>query len=227
MFRTKICGVTQIGDAKHLADAGAGAIGLNFYAASPRCVDRIVARQIAESLPPNIAKVGLFVNASPEEIAETVEQVGLTAVQIHSDETPDQLADVIRAAGVPVIRAFRLDERGLAPVVDYLQDCERNSAKPRMVLIDAFRRDAYGGTGETVDWQQLSDWRSMLGEIPLILAGGLTAENVQQAIKIVRPDAVDTASGVESQPGVKDADAMRRFVCAAAAAFESLKANEE
>ncbi|MCH8922366.1 MAG: phosphoribosylanthranilate isomerase [Planctomycetes bacterium] len=221
MFRTKICGITRIEDAQHLADAGADAIGLNFYTASPRYVDRNAARQIVDCLPPHIAKVGVFVNASPEEIAETVQQVGLSAVQIHGDETPDQLADVIRTAGVPVIRAFRLDQRGLAPVVDYLRDCERNSARPRMVLVDAYRRDAYGGTGETVHWQQLRGWRSLLGKIPLILAGGLSADNVEQAIKIVRPDAVDTASGVETEPGFKDVDAMRRFVSRAVATFES------
>ena len=219
VFRTKICGITRIEDARHLADVGAGAIGLNFYAASPRCVDRNVARQIAESLPPEMAKVGVFVNAVPDEIAETVKNVGLNIVQLHGDETPDQLAEVIRIAGLPVIRAFRLDERGLAPAAEYLRQCEKNSAPPRMVLVDAFRRDAYGGTGETVDWQQLRDWRGKLGETPLILAGGLTPNNVQQAIKIVRPDAVDTASGVESQPGIKDAAAMGRFVSEALGAW--------
>jgi len=223
VFTTKICGITRIEDARHLADAGAGAIGLNFYAASPRCVDPSVARQIAESLPPEVAKVGVFVNAALDEIAETIERVGLSAIQIHGDETPEQLADVIRNAGAPVIRAFRLDERGLAPVVDYLRDCERKSACPQMVLVDAFRPEAYGGTGETINWEPLHDWREVLGEIPLILAGGLTPDNVQPAIKIVRPDAVDTASGVESQPGIKVAAAMRRFVSESRAAFVEIK----
>lgn len=227
MFRTKICGITRIEDARQLADASAGAVGLNFYAASPRCVNPSVARQIVESLPPEITKVGVFVNAAPEAVAETIERVGLSAVQLHGDETPDQVATVIRTIRVPVIRAFRLDERGLAPVADSLRVCEQNSTCPRMVLVDAFRQDSYGGTGETIDWEQLRNWREVLGDVPLILAGGLTADNVQRAIKIVRPDAVDTASGVEAQPGIKDADAVRRFVSEALAAFESLEARED
>ena len=219
MFRTKICGITRIEDARHLADAGAGAIGLNFFAASPRCVDSGVARQIVDSLPAKIVKVGVFVNAALDEIADVAKTVGLNAVQLHGDETPERLAEVIQTAGLPVIRAFRLDERGLAPVVDYLRDCERRSASPSIVLVDAFRQDASGGTGETINWEQLGDWRDLLGDTPLILAGGLTPNNVQRAIQTVRPNAVDTASGVETQPGIKDPDAMRRFVSQARAAF--------
>jgi phosphoribosylanthranilate isomerase len=226
VFRTKICGITRIEDAQHLADTGADAIGLNFYAPSPRRVDRAVAQQIAESLPPKIIRVGVFVNATPEEIAKTVEQVGLSAVQLHGDEMPDLVAEVMRIADVPIIKAFRLDEAGLTPVVDYLRQCQTISACPSSVLVDAFRQDAYGGTGETIDWQQLRGWRDVLGKTPLILAGGLTPDNVQQAIKIVRPDAVDTASGVETQPGMKDAASMRRFVEQALAGFANCEMDE-
>ena len=218
MFRIKICGITSPLDAQNAAAAGADALGLNFYSQSPRFLSADRAAAVADAVPAGVVKVGLFVNAAAQQIRETFDRLKLDLVQLHGDEPPELLAEL---EGRPVMRAFRPETAYLGPVSDYLDRCRRLGCLPRLVLIDAFRTGQYGGTGQTVDWRQLVTAQDALSEVPLVLAGGLTAANVADAIAVVRPAAVDTASGVESQPGKKDCQRMRAFVEAAKRALEA------
>ncbi|NOZ41131.1 MAG: phosphoribosylanthranilate isomerase [Planctomycetes bacterium] len=214
MFRIKICGVTTVDDACAAVQLGAEMIGLNFYAKSPRYVSPEQAQVIAAEIPQT---TGVFVNASAEEINGIAKSVGLDWVQLHGDEPPELLADL--RSDLPIIRVRCLDERGVGAIADDLEACRTRGREPAAYLVDATVPGQYGGTGKTADWAALKNYRDWLGEIPLILAGGLIAENVAEAIAVVRPDAVDTASGVESEPGVKDAGKMQTFCEASAAAF--------
>jgi len=130
-------------------------------------------------------------------------------VQLHGDESPQVLAEL---KGRPLIRAFRCGDEGLTPARAYLEECARLGCMPCAVLVDAVCEGSYGGTGQTADWDGLSETRGILGDVPLILAGGLTPENVAGAIRQVRPDAVDVASGVEASARRKDAKLMQRFI---------------
>jgi phosphoribosylanthranilate isomerase len=215
MFRVKICGITNVGDARIAWDAGADAIGLNFYRASPRFCRIEMARAIVQGMPQAVRKVGVFVNAPAAEILAMFDTVGLDAVQLHGDEPPELLRDLRR---VPVIRAFRVG-RELTPIGCYLQVCHRLACVPRMVLVDTLKPGQYGGTGATLDWQVLRENRQILQGMPLVLAGGLKPGNVAAAIAAVSPWAVDTASGVESSPGMKSAALVREFIEAAHAGF--------
>ena len=213
MFRIKICGITSVEDALLAAEAGADAIGLNFYDKSPRYVTAEKAKEISDALPAGVAKVGVFVNSLPKGIIATVNRVGLTAVQLHGDEGPDFLAGLGK---LPVIKAFRCKESTLDSVKAFLDLCGESS-QPIAVLLDAHAPGNYGGTGQILDWAGLARERNKLLGLPLILAGGLTSQNVAEAISLARPDAVDTASGVESAPGKKDPEKVRPFVAAAKA----------
>jgi phosphoribosylanthranilate isomerase len=155
----------------------------------------------------------VFVDATADEIQRVRDTASLGAVQLHGDEPPELLAAL--PADLLIVRAFRMRDSGLAPLADYLAAAEAAGRMPNAVLIDAHSPRAHGGTGQTVDWQRVSDERSMLGDIPLILAGGLTPRNVADAIGLARPYGVDTASGVEISPGVKDASLLHGFVAAA------------
>jgi phosphoribosylanthranilate isomerase len=216
MFTIKICGITNVDDAATTVAAGADAIGLNFYPPSPRYIDRARAKEIAAAVGSQVCKVGLFVNASVESICETYDDVGLDLIQLHGDERPEILRSL---APRPVMKAFRLGPDGLAPVRRWLEDAMRLSLSPRMVLLDAYQPGVYGGTGRTTEWPLAAVYAATSGMLPLVLAGGLTSENVGQAITTVRPKAVDTAGGVESEPGRKDAARVRAFVAAAKAGF--------
>lgn len=215
MFRVKICGINRLEDARVAADAGADAIGLNFYAGSPRCCPLERAREIAEWLPPGVCKVGVFVNAPADEIRRTAESVPLDLVQLHGDEPPEFLREI---RPLPIMRAVRM-QNDLSPLDAYLAACHRLVAMPRMLLVDARCADQFGGTGTTVDWDLLAQNRQHFRGMPLVLAGGLTPENVSAAIATVRPWAVDVASGVEIAPATKSPDLVGRFVCAAKKAF--------
>ncbi|HUY31163.1 MAG TPA: phosphoribosylanthranilate isomerase [Pirellulales bacterium] len=212
MFRIKICGVTTLADALAAADAGADAIGLNFHPGSSRFVSRDQAAEIAAALPSGIQKVGVFVNPTADDVRHTVERLSLDLVQLHGDEPPEFLA---RLGEIPVLRAFRLEAGGLPAVSDYLAECRQRDATPAMVLLDAFRVGAYGGTGLSLDWTVAAAYHQFSAAPPLVLAGGLAAANVAQAIAAVRPAAVDTASGVEASPGRKDHAQVAAFVAAA------------
>ncbi len=149
MFRIKICGITNQDDALAVVQAGADAIGLNFYPPSPRFIDRKKARQIVGVLPAELVKTGVFVNATAREICQTFDDLPLDLIQLHGDEPPEFIAQL---GARPVMRAFRLSSDGLNPVWEYLERCKRLGCVPRLVLIDALVKRVYGGTGEKGDW---------------------------------------------------------------------------
>jgi phosphoribosylanthranilate isomerase len=245
MFRVKICGITTPDDALLAAEAGADAIGLNFYEKSPRCISPDTAADLIERLRQDysadqVQAVAVFVNSSLDDILWTIRAANLygagqsLALQLHGDEPPELLADlrshglgvtdtVLQATGhvptVPILRAFRCRDTDLAAPREYLQHCRRLSALPQAVLLDGFSTTSYGGTGATLDWQAVAGRGDQLAGLPLILAGGLTPANVAAAIATAYPDAVDVASGVESSPGKKDAAKVMAFVNAARRAF--------
>lgn len=216
MFRIKICGVTRTEDALAVADAGADAIGLNFYEKSPRYAAPELAKEIVAALDGRLLTVGVFVNRAAEEITAIAEQVGLDAIQLHGDE-PDDFALGLPSIS-PVIRAFRMDMLGLGPIAERTEAARQAGRAYNAVLVDAAVKPApgeevaYGGTGHTVDWESVRSGRGGLGGTPLILAGGLKPTNVAKAARVTGADGVDTASGVESSPGVKDASLIRSFV---------------
>lgn len=214
MFRIKICGLTRPEDAAAAAQAGADAIGLNFAPPSPRAIEVERAQEIAAAVGPGVLKVGVFVNASAEAILACAAAVPLDAVQLHGDEPPEMLLEL---GDLPVIKAFRLRDGDLNPITSYIGGCRKLRRMPSAVLIDAYSPDARGGTGQIADWSSAEHYGVLAApSLPgLILAGGLTADNVALAIAQVRPFGVDTASGVESSPGVKDLRRMAAFIAAA------------
>jgi phosphoribosylanthranilate isomerase len=220
MFRIKICGITNVEDAQAVVQAGADAIGLNFYPESPRVIDLDTARAIIECLPPEIVKVGLFVDSTLSQVCDTFDELGLDAIQLHGDESARFLAKLDER---PVIRAFRVAEGDLYEMTDYLASCRQLGSIPQMALADALVPGVYGGTGTLADWETLRAYPALSWHPPLVLAGGLTPQNVGDAISRVRPAAVDTAGGVESSPGRKDAAKVGAFVRAASAAFNLLE----
>jgi phosphoribosylanthranilate isomerase len=227
MFRVKICGVTRVEDALAAVEAGADAIGLNFYEKSLRCVTADDARRIMWSFDSTqLDCVGVTVNMEPLALQSLMTQIGLSIIQLHGDESPEIVSQCARAKRPPnftygprIIRARRMEDRGVAAITEDLDACVAAGGTPVAVLVDAATPGRYGGTGETVSWVGLADYKRWLGETPLILAGGLTPDNVAEAIHIVRPAAVDVASGVESSPGKKDPVKVRVFVANALGAF--------
>jgi len=201
--RIKFCGITNLDDAQLAVDAGAWAIGMVLWDGSPRRCELPEAELIARRLRRTVEVAGVFVNATLDEIAGTVDGVGLTMVQLHGDEGPSFCQEVARRTGAKVIKAGRIHAN--SDVVDM----ERYHTD--FHLLDAYRPGRPGGTGETFDWGLVDQRRTT---IPLILSGGLTPENVAEAIDVTRPYAVDTASGTESAPGVKDPERLRAFAAA-------------
>lgn len=219
MFQIKICGVTTVADALDAVAAGADAIGLNFAARSPRCITIEQARLIAASLPAQVVKVGVFVDTIKATVLEIAEAVGLNMIQLHGDEGPERVNEL---APHSVVRALRCGTAGIAPTVQFLSECRVAGRLPDAVLLDAAVGQQFGGTGAIADWQVARAYAQLRDVPPLILAGGLTSENVAAAIAAVGPAAVDTASGVESSPGRKDPAKLRAFVQAAREAFTQL-----
>jgi phosphoribosylanthranilate isomerase len=220
MLRIKICGITTPEDAVMAADAGADAIGLNFFAKSPRYVSPLAARTIAEAVSGRVTRVGVFVNSTVAEVRGIASAVGLDLVQLHGDEPPEaaaELSDYIR-----LMKAFRIGPEGSRPVLEYLDCFRRYSGRMQQVLFDAREPGQYGGTGKTADWNALKDYSQDELRPPLVLAGGLTPDNVARAIQAVRPFGVDTASGVEQSPGHKEPALVSRFVAAAKRALATL-----
>jgi phosphoribosylanthranilate isomerase len=220
MFRIKICGITNPDDALAAVEAGADAIGLNFCAASKRVIDLARACEIVAVLPPSVIKIGVFANARASEMFDLIERLDLDMLQLHGGETP---ADLLKLPSSGLIKTFGCGPSGHEPVFAYLAECRRMGLGPSMVLLDAPSTGQLGGTGRLADWEAASSYRAQPGVPPLVLAGGLKAENVGDAIRTVRPSAVDTASGVERSPGAKDADKLVRFVAAARAAFSEIE----
>ncbi|HHL39156.1 MAG TPA: phosphoribosylanthranilate isomerase [Deltaproteobacteria bacterium] len=197
MPRVKVCGITSPGDAEAAARAGADALGFIFYEKSPRRVTPEAAAAMTAGLGPFVTTVGVFVDEAVEEVNRTVEVAGLDRVQLHGREGPDYCA----AVDAPVIKAFRVGPGWDGSVLD---DYDVTA-----FLLDTYRPGAPGGTGESFDWRLAVE---AAGRHTVILAGGLTCENVARAVRTVRPYAVDVCSGVESAPGVKDRRKLAKFI---------------
>jgi phosphoribosylanthranilate isomerase len=212
-LRVKICGITNEADAVQAADLGADAIGLNFYKESPRCITPAKAESIILNLPPFVEPVGIFVSSARPPGVEDIPKLGLgiRTVQVHSPDQNMFLSIPFEIVGVRLIPVFSVGENtDLSRISHYLKECGKRRANLlAAILVDARVPGQFGGTGKTVPWELLADFQP---EVPLILAGGLTPENVAEAVRIVRPWGVDVASGVEKSPGVKDPEKMKRFI---------------
>lgn len=208
LTRVKICGLTSLEDAQLAVELGAWALGMVFYEPSPRRCSLEQAGRIAAALRRSAELCGVFVNAPLETIERTVEDIGLTMVQLHGDEGPVFCGEVARRTGAHVMKAAQVADAGdIRDLERYHVDYHLLDAKPSR----ADARGLRGGTGETFDWGLLAGRRS---KVPLILSGGLTPANVGMAIRTVRPFAVDTASGTERAPGLKDHARLREFFAA-------------
>lgn len=202
--RIKICGITRPEDALAAIDAGADALGLVFYEKSARAVSPAQAAEIAAVVPPFVTLVSLFVDADADTVADVVSRLPVGLIQFHGDETAAFCASFRR----PWIKALRVREES-----DLASEC-RAYGGAAGILLDAWQEGVPGGTGRTFDWKLASRAHSL----PLVLAGGLTPENVAEGIQRVRPSAVDVSGGVESSPGIKDAEKIKGFVAAVRAA---------
>ena len=206
MTRVKICGITNWGDAKVCVDAGASALGFNFYAPSARSVSPAAAWEIIRRLPPFVEAVGVFVNWQPEAVSSLARALRLHAVQLHGHESASDVKTL--AAQMSVIKAVQVKS-------GFRAESLKKFSAASAILLDGFREGLHGGTGATVDWKLAAEAASHAN---IILAGGLTPENVAEAISAARPYAVDVASGVESKPGKKDAQLVRAFISTVASA---------
>jgi phosphoribosylanthranilate isomerase len=205
-LRIKICGVTSPADAREAALLGADAVGLNFYPPSARCIDAATAGAILRELPLFVEPVGLFVNRPMRQVFEQVQALGrVRTIQWHGQER--ELGDCFP---FHLIAAFPVqDAASLLAITRYLDACRVRGHLPAAVLVDAHVPGQHGGTGRTAPWELLASFEP---GVPVILAGGLTPENVAEAVRVVRPYGVDVASGVESSPGRKDPEKVRRFI---------------
>ena len=196
--RIKICGITSIDDARTAAELGADAIGLVFYAPSPRNVGLEQARAIVAALPPFVTVVGLFVDPAPDQVESVLRGCSINVLQFHGNEAPDFCGSF----GLPYIKVARV--RADSDLLQYLSPYHAAQGW----LLDAYHDQIYGGTGESFDWKLIP--RDLAR--PVILSGGLTPDNVGAAVRQVRPWAVDVSSGVEAAKGVKDAAKIAAFV---------------
>lgn len=200
-MRVKFCGITNLDDGREAARLGAWAIGLNHHPESPRFCEPQVAAEVGAALKRQLEIVGVFVNPSLDELTTAAEDESLTMIQLHGDEGPAFCQEAGRRTGCKVIKALRVRSGADIRVAEtYRTDFH---------LLDAHRPGTSGGTGESFDWELLSGRRS---QVPLILAGGLTSENVADGVAAAQPFAVDVATGVEAEPGVKDHALMARFL---------------
>ena len=208
----KICGVTNIRDARACTELGASMIGLNFYTQGPRYIEPQAARRIVEAIPHSVQAVGVFVDAIADEIRSIANAAGMQCVQLHGDFSPETCRELARE--FRVIRAFCTDARFRPKETALFSECD--------ILVDAHHPDLRGGTGLTCDWP------AARATLPfarfLILSGGLNAQNVGQAVAAVAPHAVDVCSSVESAPGAKDYRAIKNFVAAVRMAGRSVTA---
>jgi phosphoribosylanthranilate isomerase len=215
----KICGLTRVDQALECAALGVDWIGLNFYRGSPRFIEPTRAAAIVAALPPSVAPVGVFVDCPVDEVVDIASRTGISVVQLHGHESPE-VVGLLRP--LRVVKAFRLESYAAwARVVDYLAQSTVLGCPPAAVLIDAHVAGKLGGTGQTID-DDLLDGRPPLHH--LILAGGLTPDNVAERIRRFRPWMVDVASGVESTPGLKDPHKLAAFVRAVKLASSGLPA---
>ena len=208
--RIKICGLTRPQDVQSAIAAGADAVGFVFYAKSPRYIAAAAAGQLIAQIPPFVAPVGLFVNATAEEVQAIITQAPIALLQFHGDETLEQCAAIAKAVNRPFIRAIRVKE-GMQPadLLKYESDYRAASTLFTGLLLDTFV-DSYGGSGKVFDWSLIPE--NIAPRV--VLSGGLSAQNATDAVLRVRPYAVDISSGVEQDKGIKDAEKIRAFITA-------------
>jgi len=197
--RIKICGITNKIDAVNAAKLGVDMLGFVFYKKSKRYVNAATAEDVINELPPRIGKAGIFVDEAKEDVIKIAEDAGLDMLQFHGEETPEYCGYFKNR--FKVIKAFRLKDRNDLKVI--------NDYDANFYLLDTYKTDSIGGTGETFDWKILKDFEILR---PVILSGGLTPANVSAAIKEIAPYAVDVSTGVEASPGKKDLTLMKKFV---------------
>ncbi len=199
--KVKICGITNAADAQVAVEAGADAVGFVFYRKSPRRVAADVVKAIVSELPPFVLPVGVFVNEDAKIVRDLMDECGLALAQLHGDEP----ASYCERLGRPILKAIRLRDRGSFLALAEFQ----GRAQVRGFVVDAFSEEAYGGTGQTTDWTLAAEAAKAA---KILLAGGLTPENVGEAIEKVRPYGVDVSSGVEASLGKKDPEKVRAFI---------------
>lgn len=203
MTLVKICGITNLADAQHAVDSGADQLGFNFYERSPRYISPQDARNVVDELPISNGNIGVFVNEDIEQVLEIASFVGLDGIQLHGDEDELYVKDLMKRTDKFIVKAFRVSSR-------LVLDDAIESRTP-YILLDGHSPNVQGGTGTKFDWD-VADEITFLRPESVYLAGGLTPENVAEAIRKVRPYAVDVASGVESAPGKKDPKKVMDFV---------------
>lgn len=212
--RIKICGLTRPQDVHSAVEAGADAVGFVFYPKSPRFIDAVAAGRLIAQIPPFVSAVGLFVNATVEEVRAVVAQAPISLLQFHGDETPADCAAIASAVNRPFIRAIRVKaDMQAADLLKYESDYRAASTLFTGLLLDAFV-DSYGGSGKVFDWSLIPE--NIAPRV--VLSGGLSAQNATDAVLRVRPYAVDISSGVEQDKGIKDAAKIRAFIAAVRAA---------
>ena len=214
--RIKICGVTRAADAQEAVKLGADALGLNFYDGSPRRIEAAAVEPVLRELPPSIETVGVFVKRPLREVIAVLDSwPRIRTIQWHGEDWPPG-----EGLSYRMIPAFAVrDAASLEVVMRHLDACRALERLPAAVLLDGHAAGQYGGTGRLAPWELIAAFQP---GVPVILAGGLTPENVAEAVRVVRPYMVDVASGVESAPGRKDAEKMRRFIAAAREAAAKL-----
>ncbi len=201
--RVKICGITRTQDIKSVVDAGADAIGFVFFPPSPRNVSVELAQELVKYVPAYVQTVGLFVNASSDEILEVLKTVSLDVLQFHGDETPEQCQKIAKLTGRRWYKAIQVK-----PDLDVISTIKQyQQVGASAMLLDAWHPELKGGTGHSFDWSQFPQL-----DIPLILAGGLKPENIENAIKTTKAYAVDVSGGVESAKGIKDQQLIEQFM---------------
>ncbi len=201
--RVKICGITRTQDIKSVVDAGADAIGFVFFPPSPRNVSVELAQELVKQVPAYVQTVGLFVNASSDEILEVLKTVSLDVIQFHGDETPEQCQKIAKLTGRRWYKAIQVK-----PDLDVISTIKQyQQVGASAMLLDAWHPELKGGTGHSFDWSQFPQL-----DIPLILAGGLKPENIENAIKTTKAYAVDVSGGVESAKGIKDQQLIEQFM---------------
>jgi phosphoribosylanthranilate isomerase len=203
MTKVKVCGMTSLADAEHAASHGAWAIGLIHHPDSPRFVQPDVAEEIGAALKRRCEIAGVFVNSPLEEVIEAAERENLTLLQFHGEEGPSFCVEARRRTGAKVIKAMRINSAADVKAAE--------AFRTDFHLFDAYWHGVHGGTGKSFDWDLVAKRRS---KVPMILAGGLTAENVARALELVKPYAVDVVSGVEAEPGRKDHAKVEAFLAA-------------
>lgn len=207
-MQVKICGITRPEDAEQAVSLGAWAIGLIFHEPSPRAVEMATAEAIGAEFKRQVEVTGVFVNRTLDDVAEIADRCSLTIVQLHGDEGPVYCAEVARRTGAKVMKAARVRDAESLQALQAFRGVDYH-------LVDAHHPDLFGGTGETFDWTLLKKRRS---KVPLVLSGGLTPDNVADGIRATYPWGVDSASGTEASPGIKDPAKVEAFFRAAEAA---------